>query len=346
MPGAQIPTELYLNPAWITGMIRTYPGIKMKGEEIFGKPKPHPSSIIQKAEIKNVRSSVYHNAPGAKANLQKRSGIDAETIRAARLYDKKRITMKNLKDAGVLANNGQILVGKEAYEEYIRNELEDIVTQYKITKEFERWDFLDDGKATFEYDDGTSQEVDVGFHNDQTRTVSTSWATATTDIIADHDIAMYWFEENVGDANIKAYCGKNVMRNIFNNTKLQHGAGALIRNEILRTNTIQDFLGAQWFNHFTRAENAAGVMTSFVADNKVVYIAEGIPGAFREYSCPNELEMLQTLNKSIKLQNMGNGIVAYMEVLNDPPAIEIFVECNYMPLIRQPKAVYVLTTIP
>lgn len=346
MPGAQIPTSLYLNPAWMTGLVRTYPMLPMKGEKIFGEARPHPSGIIQKAEIRNVRAAVYHNAPGAKARLVPRSGLTAETIRAARLYDKKRITMKELKDAGVLSRNGEMLIGQAAYEEYIRSELEDLVTQYKITREFERWDFLDDGKATFEYDDSTSQDVDVGFDAAQIVTVGTSWATATTDIIADHDNAMFWFAENVGEVNVSAYCGKNVMRNVFNNTKLQHGAGAILRNEILRENILQDFLGAKWFNHFTRAQNAAGNMTSFIADNKIIYIAEEVPGAFREYSCPNELEMLQSLDQSIRIQNMGNGIVSYMQVLNDPPAIEIFVECNYMPLIRQPKAVYVLTTVP
>lgn len=334
-----------LTPTLMTSLVRNYPIPELMGEKIFGAAKSYPTTLVNLDQIDNDRAVVYHNLPGAKSNVLERPDPQTKLFKMARLFDNKLLTIAELTNLRMIGTTGDLVTTPENLLLYVRDQLRDIINRHARTKEGTRWDALLDGSITFTYASGITSTLDFGYDGDQTRTVSTSWATATTDIAADLDIMKNWFNTELGTSDITAYTGKNIQGYLRKNTSFQHGAGSIIRDQINAKGRVEVFYDIKWMDYWTKYINLSGTVVPYIPDNVIVFIAN-VPGSFESLAGPAEAAGLAAIEKGFQLTAEGNGAVSYMDLIKDPPAIKAMVEDNYLPLIRQTKAVYVLTTIP
>lgn len=334
-----------LNPTYMTSMIRNYPLPELLGEKIFGAVKSYPTTLVNLDILNNDRAVVYHNLPGGKSNVLSRPDPQTKLFKMARLYDNKLMTIAELTNLRMLGTTGDLITTPENLRNYVRDQLMGIVDRHKRTKEGTRWDFLLDGIATFTFASGVSVTLDLGYSGDQTRTVSTSWATATTDIAADIDIMKAWFAQELGALGITAYCGRNIQGYLRKNTSFKHGAGSVIRDQITSKGRVDIFYDIKWIDYWTKYVNLSDSLTAYIPDDYIVFIVD-VPGSFENMAGPAEAEGLAAVMPGFQITTEGNGAVSYMDLIKDPPAMKVIVEDNYLPLIRQTKAVYVLKTTP
>jgi hypothetical protein len=227
---------------------------------------------------------------------------------------------------------------------YVKNELRVLMEKYQRTREKIRWEALRTGIATYHYDANTSETVNYAFDANQILATLATWATYSSDIVKDIDIMKRWFKKKFGKVKITAYHGDNVSRYLQNNTVIQHGAGATIRDQINKTNEITDFLGIKWKEYLTEYVDADGTTVApYIPDDYIIFIAN-VPGSFDELSGPAESKTLSAIVDGFSVSDEGNGMVSYMELIKDPPALKVLVEEYFISRILRTQAVVVLKT--
>jgi hypothetical protein len=326
-------------------MIRNYILPELKGDGIFGPVKSYPTTLVNLDIINNDRAIVYHNIAGGKSNTLSRPDPQTRLFKMARLYDNKLMTIAELTNLRMLGTAGELITTPENLRNYVREQLRGIIERHQRTKEGTRWDALLDGSITFTFASGITATLDFGYDGDQTRTVSVSWATASTDIGADLDIMKTWFATELGNLDITAYCGRNIQGYLRKNTSFQHGQGSVIRDQINTKGRVDIFYDIKWIDYWTKYVNLSDSLVPYIPDDVIVFIAN-VPGSFENMAGPAEAEGLAAVMPGFQITTEGAGAVSYTDLIKDPPAIKAIVEDNYLPVIRQTKAVYVLDTTP
>ena len=217
-------------------------------------------------------------------------------------------------------------------QEKIRSEMADLFRVIEFTREYYRWQALT-GTITLAHA-GVIVTIDYGLAAipDHTPDASASWNVVGTDIIGDLDDWRTRVEQDSGYTPTDIYCRRAVMQYIMKNT----GAIALLsdsfKQAMSRDGKIPHWQGFDWHFYDKGYKDATDTFVPYIATDKLIMISKDAPG-FNELMAPAVIPTgFSTISKV-------TSPFSYSRVEANPPGIDIFVGCNFIPVYTVPDAV-------
>jgi hypothetical protein len=233
--------------------------------------------------------------------------------------------------------SGDAAAGDGARARITREEADlDRVLEY--TKEYAVWKALSGTLAVNQGD--VKFTVDYDLKNTHKPTASTSWATSSTDVIADIKTWKGLVAADCGYAPTDAYCNESVMEYLMTNDDVASflGEGAL-REQVAQNGYITRFMGLAWHVYDAGYIDAAGAFQKFIGDDKLFVVAADAPfGAILSGS--------QEIPAGFSETRRVYGKFAYSAVESNPPGVRLFVGENFLPVIYIPDAIVAADVTP
>lgn len=195
---------------------------------------------------------------------------------------------------------------------------------------------------------GQSYTYDYGIPEDNKDTVTTSWATATTDILADIQAWQDLVEENTGNRPTRALMSRKTWGYFRANTD--------IRNSILRNNTgvmvpdaeiqsfLADILGLQVVVYAKKYKNELGAATAFVPDDTFILFPQGALGNTWFGTTPEESDLMGGRTANVSLTDVGVAVTTMEKA--DPVNVETKVTMICLPSFEAADQVVIADVIP
>ena len=200
------------------------------------------------------------------------------------------------------------------------------------------------GKVQISYDD-LGIDYDYGVNK---TTVSTSWATASTDIMADIETAMDTVETRCGVRPTKAICTSKTFNYIKNNTKIVGAVRALNTTKYVTTKMIKEYiqdeldLTIQVYNK--KYKNESGTDTLFFDDDIFTLIPSTTLGGSWYGTTPEESDLLGSNKANVSIVNTGVAVTTSETV--DPVNVDTKVSFVGLPSFENSDQVQILDVIP
>jgi hypothetical protein len=220
----------------------------------------------------------------------------------------------------------------------ITREQADLDRVLEYTKEYTAWKALSGTLAVNQGD--VKFTVDYGLRATHKPTASASWATASTDVIADIKAWKALVSADCGYAPADAYCNESVMEYLMTNDDVTAflGEGSL-REQIAKSGYITRFMGLDWHVYNAGYIDGSGAFQKFIGDDKLFIVAAGAPfGAVLSGS--------QEIPAGFSQTRRVYGKFAYSAVESNPPGVRLFVGENFLPVIYIPDAIVAADVTP
>jgi len=257
-------------------------------------------------------------------------------VRSRKSFTMARIRLRDLA-AGVDMRFG-VMPGSQT-ERYgmaaVRDKLFALTAEIEFAKEFARASALT-GSYVITYEDGTTVTVDLGFATTHKPTAGVTWATTTTNIIAD---IMTWkklVQQDSGQDPAELWIDDTVAGYLINNTTIQNymkepvNAGSLIRDGRLARLCGLDVV------QYNGGYDASGTFTQFIDSGHVIIVPRPADAG---------MQMLTGQSEDVRAaDNPGLFSKTWME--EDPSGIHCLVEQYFMPVIKVPDAVVYADIVP
>jgi hypothetical protein len=165
-------------------------------------------------------------------------------------------------------------------------------------------------------------------------TVTASWATAGTDIIADLKAWKKLIQQDSGYTPRHVWINTSVMAYLLKNTAVNNWLNkTIVGTEVIRTGAIVELVGLLFHVYDSGYLNSLNVFTNYIADDTLIMLPEeNVYGKIQvgtgEVPVPGS-EDTQTVS----------GKFSYYARLVDPVIKQIFVGQNWLPVIEIPKSI-------
>lgn len=313
------------------------------GETLFPPKKKLGLDLKYIKSSKGVPQVLKLSAFDTKATLRDRAGFT--DVESEMPFFKESMLIKE-RDRQEL--NKLIDCGNQAYVDVILNNIFDDVTNLvdgaKTQFERMRMQLLCKGKVQISYDD-LGIDYDYGVNK---TTVSTSWATASTDIMADIETAMDTVETRCGVRPTKAICTSKTFNYIKNNTKIVGAVRALNTTKYVTTKMIKEYiqdeldLTIQVYNK--KYKNESGTDTLFFDDDIFTLIPSTTLGGSWYGTTPEESDLLGSNKANVSIVNTGVAVTTSETV--DPVNVDTKVSFVGLPSFENSDQVQILDVIP
>lgn len=313
------------------------------GETLFPPKKKLGLDLKYIKSSKGVPQVLKLSAFDTKATLRDRAGFT--DVESEMPFFKESMLIKE-RDRQEL--NKLIDSGNQAYVDVILNNIFDDVTNLvdgaKTQFERMRMQLLCKGKVQISYD-GLGIDYDYGVN---TTEVETSWATASTDIMADIETAMETVETRCGVRPTKAICTSKTFNYLKNNTKIVGAVRALNTTKYVTTKMIKEYiqdeldLTIQVYNK--KYKNESGADTLFFDDDIFTLIPSTTLGGSWYGTTPEESDLLGSNKANVSIVNTGVAVTTSETV--DPVNVDTKVSFVGLPSFENSDQVQILDVIP
>lgn len=313
------------------------------GETLFPPKKKLGLDLKYIKSSKGVPQVLKLSAFDTKSTLRDRAGFT--DVESEMPFFKESMLIKE-RDRQEL--NKLIDSGNQAYVDVILNNIFDDVTNLvdgaKTQFERMRMQLLCKGKVQISYND-LGIDYDYGVNKTE---VKTSWATASTDIMADIETAMETVETRCGVRPTKAICTSKTFNYFKNNTKIVGAVRALNTTKYVTTKMIKEYiqdeldLTIQVYNK--KYKDESGADTLFFDDDIFTLIPSTTLGGSWYGTTPEESDLLGSNKANVSIVNTGVAVTTSETV--DPVNVDTKVSFVGLPSFENSDQVQILDVIP
>lgn len=313
------------------------------GETLFPPKKKLGLDLKYIKSSKGVPQVLKLSAFDTKATLRDRAGFTDVESEMPFFKESMLIKERDRQELNKLIDNGN-----QAYVDVILNNIFDDVTNLVdgARTQFERMrmQLLCKGKVQISYD-GLGIDYEYGVNK---TTVNTSWATASTDIMADIETAMETVETRCGIRPTKAICTSKTFNYLKNNTKIIGAVRALNTTKYVTTKMIKEYiqdeldLTIQVYNK--KYKNEDGADTLFFDDDIFTLIPGTTLGGSWFGTTPEESDLLGSNKANVSIINKGVAVTTSETV--DPVNVNTKVSFVGLPSFENSDQVQILDVIP
>lgn len=205
------------------------------------------------------------------------------------------------------------------------------------SQQIHRWLALT-GVLTLTYLDGSTQTIDMGMPASHggggtPLAAAVDWDVATTDIPSEVRTWKRLISQDSGYAAATVYCSSTVMDYMLANNHVRALLGTDGVRQEGQTGRITRFLDLNWVEVDTGYLDAAGTFVPFIADDHLT-IAPAPDGNWSKTLVGSF--MVPTGNDNLV---KTSGKVSFSSITVNPPAAQVYVGENSLPVLTVPKAV-------
>jgi len=315
-----------LNPTVLNGIIEQleYPD-SFLGMKLIGAGRPNPWPTAEWDVIASNKEIADPNIPNTEAKIVPQLGIGKRTASMVYLREKKVFkptTLHWLRTPGQLATKNA--------EAAVMREIEDLDRRFVAFAEYTFWAMMT-GTLTLDYSD-VKATVDYLIDATHKTTVATPWSTvATADVIGDVSAWKVLINEDGAGASVRnAYLNSTTFQYVYNNAAIQTMFSDRMKDQYLSTGDVQGLLGLAWETYDSTYVNSAAATVKYIADNRVVLIADN----------PREPYFLMegpTADHEAPTNHVGKFAKSWIEP--DPSARQYLEEWHFLPILERPDQV-------
>lgn len=309
------------------------------GETLFPPKKKLGLDLKYIKSSKGIPQVLKLSAFDTKATLRDRAGFT--DVESEMPFFKEGVLIKE-RDRQEL--NKLIDSGNQAYVDVILNNIFDDATNLVdgARTQFERMrmQLLCKGKVQIAYD-GIGIDYDYGVNSTQ---VTTSWATASTDIMADVEVAMDLAETRSGVRPSRAICTSKTFNYIKNNTKIIGAVRALNTTKYVTSKMVKEYiqdeleLTIQVYNKIYK--NESGADTLFFDDDVFTLLPSTDLGNSYFGTTPEESDLMSSSIANVSIVNTGVAITT--SETRDPVNVDTKVSFVGLPSFENSDQVQIL----
>lgn len=195
---------------------------------------------------------------------------------------------------------------------------------------------------------GQSYTYDYGIPDDNKDTVTTSWATATTDILKDIQDWQDMIEENTGNRPTRALMSRKTWgyfraNTAIRNSILRNATGVLVPDSEI-VSFLSDILGLNIVVYAKKYQNEAGATVPFVPDDTFILFPEGALGNTWFGTTPEESDLMGGRTANVSLTDVGVAVTTMEKA--DPVNVETKVTMICLPSFEAADQVVIADVIP
>lgn len=287
------------------------------------------------------------------------SAFDAQAIPRARIgFDRLTAQMPFFKESMFVDEelrqqlNMVIETGNQAYIDSVMNRVFDdettLIEAAAVARERMRMMALTTGAISMTAN-GQTYSYDYGIPSAHKKTVTTSWATTTTDIIADIRNAMDTIQDDTGVRPTRAICNRKTWGYMLNNDLIKKSIfvlsnGQAIVNDARLRSYLMDELELEVVVNDKRYKSEAGASTKYVADDTFVLFPAGTLGNTWFGTTPEESDLMSGSAANVSVTDTGVAVTTMKKV--DPVNVETKVTQICLPSFEAANEIYIMDVTP
>jgi hypothetical protein len=196
---------------------------------------------------------------------------------------------------------------------------------------------------------GQKLYYDYGVTDDQKPTAAVSWATATTDIIADIRTWQDTIEDATGVRPNRAVCSRKTWGYLLNNTNIKKSIYVLSAGEATVSDArlkqyLMDELGLSVVVYTKRYKNEAGTATAYVPDDTFILFPEGALGKTWFGTTPEQSDLMSGSAANVSIVDTGVAVTTIKET--DPVTVDTKVSMICLPSFEEADKIIIAGVIP
>lgn len=240
--------------------------------------------------------------------------------------------------------------GSEAYIDILVNQIfEDNTTLLeaaRVQRERMRMSMLTTGAISIA-SNGQSVSFDYGIPVNHKATVSASWSTVSTDIMADIKRWQDVVEDDTGVRPTRAICNSSVWNAMLANTGIRNtmfvysNGVTTIADNALRT-FLKEQIDLSVYVNNKRYTNEAGVSTKYVGDDTFVLFPEGNLGTTWLGTTPEQSDLMTGSAANVAITD--NGVAVTTSKLTDPVNVQTKVSMICLPSFEAAGQIFIADT--
>lgn len=196
---------------------------------------------------------------------------------------------------------------------------------------------------------GQALSYDYGVPGAQKQTVQVSWATISTDIIADIRTYQDLVEDTCGVRPTRALVSRKTFGYLLKNTNIKNSVfvlanGAASLNEARVKQYLMDELDLEIVIYTKRFTSEAGAATKFVPDDTFILFPAGNLGKTMFGTTPEESDLMTGSAANVSITDMGVAVTTMKH--EDPVNVEMKVTMICLPSFEAANQIAILDVIP
>lgn len=197
---------------------------------------------------------------------------------------------------------------------------------------------------------GQAYNYDYGIPSGHKSTVSTSWATPTSDPIEDMRVAMDKVEDDTGVRPTRGICTRKTWGYLRKNEKIIKSLFVLSNGQVSALSDarlsqyLMDELGLELIIYSKRYKNDKGAATQFVPDDTVVLFPSGTLGTTWFGTTPEESDLMGGKVANVSITDTGVAVTTIEKA--DPVNVETKVTMICLPSFEAADQIYILDVTP
>lgn len=278
----------------------------------------------------------------AKAIRRDRQGIEKASTEMPFFKESMYIDERLRQDLNNFANaNNQQLVNQVLLNIY--NDEANLIDASEVTRERMRMEALTTGQIKVS-GNGQSFTYDFGVPTDNKKTVTTSWSTATADIIG--DITSYVDAMKAKGVNItRAICNSSVAKYFRANTAIKNAVYVFAQGTVPVTTAraidyIYNETGVMFYVYDNVYVNESGTAVKYIPDDTVVLMPDGDLGYTNMGTTPEESDLMNSLGANVSI--VDNGVAVTTSQTVDPVNVETKVSMVTLPSFEQADKIVIV----
>lgn len=220
-----------------------------------------------------------------------------------------------------------------------------LIDATKITLERMRMEALTTGTITLS-SNGQSYTYDYGVPATHKKTVGTSWADASADIIGDIQSYVDMMKAE-GVTITRAICNSSVANNFKKNTAMKNAIYVFAGGTVdITTEVARRYIESETKVKIVVNDNVyvdeQGQSHKYVPDNTIVFMPDGILGYTNLGTTPEESDLMNNLNANVSIVNEGVAVTTSQMV--DPVNVDTKVSMIALPSFEEADKVVIVDT--
>lgn len=220
-----------------------------------------------------------------------------------------------------------------------------LIDATKITLERMRMEALTTGTITLS-SNGQSYTYDYGVPANHKKTVGTSWADTSADIIGDIQSYVDMMKAE-GVTITRAICNSSVANNFKKNTAMKNAIYVFAGGTVdITTEVARRYIESETKVKIVVNDNVyvdeQGQSHKYVPDNTIVFMPDGILGYTNLGTTPEESDLMNNLNANVSIVNEGVAVTTSQMV--DPVNVDTKVSMIALPSFEEADKVVIVDT--
>lgn len=220
-----------------------------------------------------------------------------------------------------------------------------LIDATKITLERMRMEALTTGTITLS-SNGQSYTYDYGVPATHKKTVGTSWADTSADIIGDIQSYVDMMKAE-GVTITRAICNSSVANNFKKNTAMKNAIYVFAGGTVdITTEVARRYIESETKVKIVVNDNVyvdeQGQSHKYVPDNTIVFMPDGILGYTNLGTTPEESDLMNNLNANVSIVNEGVAVTTSQMV--DPVNVDTKVSMIALPSFEEADKVVIVDT--